>query len=494
MAIQSEPQLAVGLRSERGPILLAVMLSVGLVAIDATILATAVPSVVTDLGGFSQFPWLFSIYLLAQAVSVPIYGKFSDMVGRKPIMMLGIALFILGSVLCGFAWSMGSLIAFRAIQGLGAGAVQPMAMTIIGDIYTVAERARVQGYVASVWGISSVIGPTLGGVFSDYLSWRWIFFVNIPVGAAAAFMLMRRFNEDITHKKHSIDFTGAVLLTTGCSLLILGLLEGGVEWGWGSATSIVILTAGVLLLIAFGFVERRAAEPILPPWVFRHRILNGTAAAALVVGVLLIGLTSYVPLYAQSILGRGALVAGLAVAALTMGWPIAAAIAGRFYLRIGFRDTALMGSVFVLAGLALLLTVDSGSTVYHLAAACFVIGIGLGFIASPTLVAAQSAVDWQHRGVVTGTNLFARSVGSALGIAAFGAIANGVVTRRLGAKPGNLENVPRGVLEPAIHDVYLAAAIGGIAMIAAILIIPRRVTAITPATEPLQAPPPAPAS
>ncbi|MEO6472561.1 MAG: MFS transporter [Aeromicrobium sp.] len=478
MATDSTPLTAIGLRSERGPILLAVMLSVGLVAIDATILATAVPSVVRDLGGFSQFPWLFSIYLLAQAVSTPIYGKFADMVGRKPIMLLGVALFVAGSMLCGVAWSMGSLIAFRAIQGLGAGAVAPMAMTIIGDIYSIAERSRVQGYVASVWGVSSVIGPTLGGVFSDYLSWRWIFFVNIPIGIAAAFMLLRSFNEDVTRKKHSIDYAGAILLTFGCSLLILGLLEGGVQWAWGSGTSIAILAAGAVLLVAFGFAERRAQEPILPPWVFGHRILNGTTAASLVVGVLLIGLTSYVPLYAQSILGRGALVAGLAVAALTMGWPIAAAIAGRFYLRIGFRDTALMGSVFVLGGLAVLLSVDGNSTVYHLALACFVIGIGLGFIASPALVAAQSAVDWQHRGVITGTNLFARSVGSAVGVAAFGAIANGVVTHRLGSKPGNLQSVSRGILEPAIHDVYIAAAIAGVVMLAAILIMPRKLTPI----------------
>lgn len=474
MATERTPRTAVGLRSDRGPILLAVMLSVGLVAIDATILATAVPSVVRDLGGFSQFPWLFSIYLLAQAVSVPIYGKFADMVGRKPIMLLGIGLFVIGSVLCGVAWSMGSLIAFRAIQGLGAGAVAPMAMTIIGDIYSISERARVQGYVASVWAVSSVIGPTLGGVFSDYLSWRWIFFVNIPVGVGAAVVLMRRFSEDVTRKKHAIDYTGAVLLTVGCSLLILGLLEGGIEWAWGSTTSIAVLAGGGVLLVLFGFVEWRAKEPIVPPWVFRHRVLNGTTAASLVVGVLLIGLTSYVPLYAQSILGRGALVAGLAVAALTIGWPLAAAIAGRFYLRIGFRDTALMGSVFVLAGSAFLVTIDAGSTVYHLAFACFVIGIGLGFIASPSLVAAQSFVDWQNRGVATGTNLFARSVGSAIGVAAFGAIANGVVTHRLGTKPGDLEDVSAAILEPAIHDVYVGAALAAVVLLAAIFIIPRR--------------------
>src|SRR6218665_1914250 len=180
----------VGVRSERGPILVAIMVTTGLVAIDATILATAVPTIVGELGGFSSFPWLFSIYLLTQAVSVPIWSKLADTVGRKPVVLAGIALFLLGSVLCGFAWSMPALIAFRAVQGLGAGAVQPMAITIAGDIYTVAERAKAQGYIASVWAISSVVGPTLGGVFSEFVSWRWIFFVNIPLCLAAAWPLV----------------------------------------------------------------------------------------------------------------------------------------------------------------------------------------------------------------------------------------------------------------------------------------------------------------
>src|SRR4051812_37918884 len=198
------------------------MLSVGLIAIDSTILATAVPSVVGDLGGFTQFPWLFSVYLLAQAVSVPVYGKVADLVGRKPVMLVGIALFLAGSLLCGLAWSMTSLIVFRLVQGLGAGAVQPMGMTIVGDIYGLQERAKVQGYIASVWALSSVIGPTLGGVFADYLSWRWIFFVNLPIGALAAWMLVRRFDERVERRTHRIDYLGAGLLATGGTLLLLG--------------------------------------------------------------------------------------------------------------------------------------------------------------------------------------------------------------------------------------------------------------------------------
>jgi EmrB/QacA subfamily drug resistance transporter len=454
------------------------MLSVGLVAIDATILATAVPSVVEDLGGFSQFPWLFSIYLLAQAISVPLYGKFSDVLGRKPVMLLGISLFLLGSVLCGAAWSMPSLIVFRAIQGLGAGAVLPMSMTIIGDLYSVAERSKVQGYVASVWGVSSVIGPTLGGVFSDYLSWRWIFFVNIPIGAAAAVMLIRRFHEDVTHKRHRIDYAGAATLAMGASLLILGLLEGGVEWAWDSTTSIAVLSAAVVLLTAFVLIERRAAEPILPLWVFHRRVLVGANASSLVVGVLLIGLTSYVPLYAQGVLGTDALVGGFAVAAMTLGWPISAAIAGRFYLRVGFRDTAFIGSAFVIGGAALLLLVTGDSSVYHLAAACFVIGVGLGFIASPILVAAQSSVDWSTRGVVTGTTMFARSVGSAVGIAVFGAIANAAVARRVGGSHPDLEHLPGRVLEPSIHEVFMGAGVAAIVIVGAIALLPRRVATV----------------
>ena len=257
---------------------------------------------------------------------------------------------------------MPALIAFRALQGLGAGAVQPTAMTIIGDIYSVEERARVQGYVAGVWAASSVIGPTLGGVFVDFLSWRWIFFVNIPLGMIAAWVLMRRFHEDVTRVKHRIDIAGAVLLTAGSSLVILGLLEGGVAWAWTSPQSITVLLGGVALLVGFGFVERHAAEPILPGWVLRHRLISTTSLASLGVGAVLIGLTSYVPLYVQRVLGTGALTAGFALAALTIGWPISATLAGRIYLRIGFRATALIGAAVSLVGTGMLLLISAESS------------------------------------------------------------------------------------------------------------------------------------
>src|SRR4051812_19765614 len=338
---------AVGLRSERGPVLGSVMLTVGLVALDSTIIATAVPSVVRDLGGFSHFPWLFSIYLLTAAVTTPLYGKLADVLGRRPVMFFGIAVFLLGSVLCGAAWSMLTLIVFRAVQGIGAGAIQPMSMTIIGDLYSVEERARVQGYVAGVWGVASVIGPTLGGVFADYLSWRWIFFVNLPLGLVAAWMLARHLKENVARRAHRIDYLGAALLIGGCTLLILGTLEGGIMWAWDSVPSIVIFALGAVMVTAFVFVERRAAEPVLPLWVFRHRTLVGGNLVALAVGALVIGLTSYVPNFSQGVLGTSALVAGFVVAAMTLGWPITATFSGRIYLRIGFRNTALIGGVVI---------------------------------------------------------------------------------------------------------------------------------------------------
>jgi len=476
MAVEQVPRASVGLRSERGPVLLAVMLSVGLVAIDSTILATAVPSIVDDLGGFAQFPWLFSAYLLAQAVSVPLYGKLADLVGRKPIMLVGVGLFLIGSVLCGAAWDMPTLIAARVVQGLGAGAVLPMSMTIIGDLYSVSERARVQGYTASVWGISAIVGPALGGLFSDYLSWRWIFFVNVPLGAIAVWVLIRRFNEQVTRRTHAIDYAGAVVLTGGASLLILGLLQGGVAWAWSSVTSLTVLGAAAALLAAFVLVERRASEPILPGWVFTRRLLVGSNLASFGVGALLIALTSYVPLFVQGVLGTSATVAGFALAAMTIGWPLAAAMAGRCYLRIGFRDTALTGSAFVVTGAALLMMLGEQSQVWHVAASCFVVGLGLGLVTSPTLVAAQSSVDWGGRGVVTATNMFARSMGSAVGIAVFGAIFNASISGRMAIEgSATVDSVPNGTLDPAIHGVFLGSGVVALAVVAAVCLVPRRV-------------------
>jgi MFS family permease len=408
-------------------VLLALMLTTGLIAIDATILATAVPSVVKELGEFDQFPWLFSVYLLAQAVSVPIYSKLADTIGRKPVILVGVGLFLLGSVLAGLAWNMGSLIAFRVVQGLGAGAAAPMSMTIVGDIYTVAERALVQGYIASVWAISSVVGPALGGLFSQFTSWRWIFLVNIPLCLIAGWAIMRNYHEQIERKHHRIDYAGAILLTLGLTAVILALLEGGNAWAWWSVPSVASFVLGIAALAVFPMVERRAAEPVLDLSILARPLIRTTTMVALGVGGLLIGITSFVPTYLENALGVVPLVSGIAVAALTLGWPLSAALSGRLYLRYGYRRTVLVGSGIALVGSIGLAASGPWPNPFIVGAIAFVIGFGLGWTAAPSLIAAQASVDWSERGVVTGVNVFARSAGSAVGVAIFGAIANNVI-------------------------------------------------------------------
>ena len=457
---------SVGFGSDRGKVLMALMLTTGLIAIDATILATAVPSVVKELGEFDQFPWLFSVYLLAQAVSVPIYSKLADTIGRKPIIVIGVGLFLLGSVLAGLAWSMTSLIVFRVVQGLGAGATAPMAMTIVGDIYTVAERARVQGYIASVWAVASVVGPTLGGIFSQFTSWRWIFLVNIPLCLAAGWALIRFFHEQVTRKRHTIDYLGAGLLTIGLTAVILALLEGGNAWPWTSWQSLVSFGIGIAALLAFVPVERRAAEPVLDLAILARPLILTTTLISLGVGALLIGVTSFVPTYLENALGVVPLVSGAAVAALTLGWPLSASLAGRLYLRYGYRTTVLIGSMIAVAGTVGLAASGPHPSPWTVGVASFVTGFGLGWTAAPSLIAAQASVDWNERGVVTGLTIFARSAGSAIGVAIFGAIATNVIAAGKGEHD-------YATIVAASTWVFVAVAITAVGMLLAGLGLPR---------------------
>jgi len=448
------------------------MLSTGLVAIDSTVIATAVQSIVAGIGGFAEFPWLFSVYMLASAVTVPLYAKLADTIGRKPIMLFGIGAFLLGSVLAAAAWNMPSLIAFRAIQGLGAGAVLPMAITMVGDMYTLEERARVQGYMASVWAISAVVGPTLGGIFAQLDLWRGIFLINIPLCLAAAWMIWTRFQEKVERRSHRIDCAGATLFTSALTLLILGVLQGGSAWGWASAPSVGVLGTGAVLLIVFVLVERRAAEPVLPFKLLARRLLLSTNLLGFCVGAGLIGLTEFVPTFLSVTTGAAPIVAGLALGALTIGWPIAATLAGRAYLRFGFRSTAVFGGTVLVLGTSALSMSTRYPSILLVAGICFVIGAGFGFSAVTTLVAAQSSVSWEERGVVTGTQMLFRSVGQALGAAVLGAVANGVIA----AHGGDEQN--RATMTTAATSVFLAATGIAVLLLVAALSMPKQAASV----------------
>jgi MFS family permease len=403
-------------------------------------------------------------------------------------------------MLCGATWSMLTLIIFRGIQGLGAGAIIPMTTTIVGDIYTLEERGRIQGYISSVWGMASVIGPALGGIFAQYATWRWIFYLNLPVGVAAVVMLQRHLKEDVVRRDHRIDYKGVAVLTGGLSLTILGLLEGGVTWAWASTQSVVLFAGAAVLLAIFIRIERTAVEPILPPWVFSRRVLVAANVGSISIGAVLIGLSSYVPTYAQGVVGVGAVLAGFAMAAMSVGWPLASSQASKLYMRIDFRDTALIGSSFVIAGCLLFaMFVQEDTGLWRVALASFVTGVGLGFASISILVAVQSVVGWNRRGVVTGSNMFMRSLGSSVGIAIFGSIANTTLATKFRHPPADLvgklphsvdtaslafskgNHDPRVVaftrhaLYAASHRIFWALVVAAVIGMMLQLLLPRRV-------------------
>jgi EmrB/QacA subfamily drug resistance transporter len=333
------------IETNRPFVLASVMLGMFLAAIEATIVATAIPSIVADLGGFSSYSWVFSAYLLTNASTVLIFGKLSDIFGRKPIFIIGILLFLLGSVLSALSISMGMLIGARFVQGFGAGALLPIASTIVGDIYTKEERAKIQGYLSSVWGISAVLGPLIGGFFVDVLSWPYIFWMNVPLGILALIGITLFLHEDVEKKKRNIDYLGSIWMLLAVSTLMIILVEGGVGIPWNSSLMYFLIALFSLGVILFVYQERNTKEEMMPFSLWRYRSISIANITSLTTGMILIGVSSYLPAFVQGVMGRSAIVAGFTLTTMSIGWPIASTLAGRLLLKIGFRSTSLLGGL-----------------------------------------------------------------------------------------------------------------------------------------------------
>ena len=405
-------------------ITIALMLGMSLAALDTTIVGTALPSIVGKLGGITLYSWVFSAYLLTSTTTVPIYGKLADLFGRKPLFLFGSSVFLIGSIASGAAQSMEQLIIFRAIQGLGAGAVLPIVLTIIGDIFSLEERARVQGLFSGVWGLSSIVGPALGGVIVDHFSWRWVFYINIPFGLLSAFLLIISLKENVERKKHSIDYLGTITLTGGIVALLFALLQGGVTWAWASVPSLSLFALSVVLIALFLFQEARASEPILPLSLFTNRIIAISSIGGVILGVVMFGVTSYVPLFVQGVKGGTATSAGVTLGPLLLAWPIAATLSGKIILRSGYRLTAVAGALLVAIGVGLVTLLQTGSTLPYIVGAMLVIGTGLGLMSTAFIISVQNAVPWNVRGVATATTQFFRTIGGTVGVAMMGTILN----------------------------------------------------------------------
>jgi EmrB/QacA subfamily drug resistance transporter len=448
-------------RRRKALITLATLIGTFLAALDSTVVGTAMPTVIGELGGLSLYPWVFASYLLAATVTGPVFGKLSDTYGRKPIYLAGISLFLLGSVLAGTSQSMAALIAFRTLQGLGAGAVQPVAITIVGDIFELETRARIQGLFGAVWGLSAVVGPAVGGLLTDLVSWRWVFYVNLPFGIVAAVLLAVTLSETFERRERSVDFLGTALLTGGLVAVLLALLGVGGEPELSAAT-LALLVGGAGALFLFVFAERRAADPIVPLELFGERIIAVSSLGNLAMGGVLLGVSVYVPLFVQGSLGGTAITAGAAVASLSIGWPVGSFVGGRMLLRTGYRTTLLLGSALIACGSALCVPLDSGTSLTYVVVAVVVIGLGLGFSSTSYLVSVQNAVPWRRRGVATSSVVFFRTVGGALAVAVMGALLNAslgeryraAAERAAGGDAGlaRLLSDPNALLQPAVRS------------------------------------------
>ena len=462
------------------------MLVMLMASLDSTIVSTALPTIAGDLGGISKLPWVVTAYLLASTITTPLAGKLGDLYGRKLVLQSALVVFLIGSALCGLSNNMTELILFRGLQGLGGGALLVGTQAAIGDIVSPRERGRYAGLMGGVFGVSTVVGPLIGGLFVDHLSWNWIFYINLPIGLVTLVVLQAVLHVPTTTVRRAIDYTGTALLATSLTSIVLYTSLGGNTYSWSSTPMILLLALSVVAAAGFVLVERRASEPILPLSLFSNRVFTVASVIGFIVGASLFGSVTYLPLYLQIVKGASPTESGLELLPLMAGVLIASIGSGQVITRVGrYKVFPIVGTALMVVGMFLLARLGAGTSLLVADVYMFVVGVGLGFVMQVLILAVQNAVSYRDLGVATASATLFRSIGGTIGVPIFGAIFTNQLASHLAEKlppgaaaqlpahigPGVIEKLPEAIKNAyvdayatALHPVFLLAA--GLAVLA----------------------------
>jgi len=463
----------------------AALFTIFMAAIEGTIVATAMPTIVGALGGIDLFSWIFGAYLLTQAILIPIYGRLSDLYGRKPVLLFGIAVFLVGSALCGLAWNMASLIAFRIVQGIGAGALIPVSQTVVADIYSGEARARMQGYISSTFGSAAIVGPMIGGLIATHISWKAVFWINIPLGVVAATLLVIALKEEAKAQRHPIDYLGAGLMAAATAIAMIALVHADT---FGIAALAGAFCASALLVVALIVHESRIAEPMVPVRLYRDRVVAGGNWIGAANGAISMAIAGFLPVSMEGLMGSSTLISGLALGAMSVMWPVGGFLGSRLVLVMPYRLSATIGAVALVAGSLLLVLLHPGADPLQPITAAGLVGLGMGITNISSVVAIQTSVDRSHRGAAMSSVFFSRIIGQSFGSALFGGIFNAGLAGRSSVS-GNefvhllqeghrqIAGIPGihdilAALARAVHSIYLLSGLIALLQLAAVLAFP----------------------